>query len=237
MQIGEIVSRFSEPPEAIGLGISALEALANEDLSLAEAGAIAVPDNLLRLATLVRKGSAGHRDFLVRVIRYFRGRAMTFRHQDDDGDHRQVRRIVAALWELERAGRLLVIHEAMVDPRLETALGPLYPGATFEIALSPLRNFLRDYLVRVYSWTEGAGCVAVERTRRVFSDLGHHVATLQFPDQLDRDADLKGRYVSRAFASRRGRRAGFLVGVTADTEGQAGADAGVAGLVIAFADL
>lgn len=235
MNINEAVDNFLKIPKAIALGPSSLESLANEELWPNGSQMVAVPDNLMRLLSRIREGSQEHRLFLIRLIRYFRARSWQTRRYEDQDDH-VVSRIMDTIKALEDGGRLMVINADMADPEIQESLGNLYPGSAFEIALSPKQNFLRDYLVRIYSWSKRTGGMILERTRRVFSDMGHHIATLQLPDKLDHYVGLKSRYAGRMFGFRGGRAAKFFVGCAISIAGLGSPAASIAGVVIAFAD-
>ena len=235
MNIDEVVERFTESAKSVAIGPSSLESLASEEVWPNGDQKIAVPDNLTRLLSRIREGSSEHRLFLIRLVRYFRARPWQARHYEDQ-DNRMVDRILNVISAFERDGRLIVIDEGVTDPEIEESLGDLYPGRAFEIALSPIRNFLRDYLVRVYSWSKHTGGVILECTRRVFSDMGHHIATLQLPDRLDHYVGLKSRCVGRMFGFRGGRAVKLFVGCAISIAGLRDPAASVAGVVIAFAD-
>lgn len=235
MNIDEVVDKFLESPKAIALGPSSLESLANEELWPNESQMVAVPDNLMRLLSRIREGSQEHRLFLIRLIRYFRARSWQTSHHEDQDDY-VVTRIIEAVSTFEDGGRLIVISAEMAEPDIQESLGNLYSGRAFEIALSPKRNFLRDYLIRIYSWSKRTGGMILERTRRVFSDMGHHIATLQLPDKLDHYVGLKSRYVGRMYGFRGGKAAKFFVGCAISIAGLGSPAASIAGVVIAFAD-
>lgn len=236
MSVNDIVSRFLESPKAVALGPSSLESLANGELWPNDSATVVVPDNLLRLVTLISEGSNEHRDFLIRLVRYFRSRTWSSRYREDEEDHYLANRIANLILEFKQTNRLLVIGEGMIDEEIQESLGRLYPGGAFEISLSPKKNFLREYLVRIYSWSKHTGGVILERTRRVFSDLGHHIATLQLPDKLDHYVGLKSQYIGRTFGFRGGRATKFFVGVAVGLAGLGNPAASVAGVVIAFMD-
>lgn len=233
MDITEAVGKFIEGPSAVALGPSSLESVANEELQ--PGVAVAIPANLLRLLSLVRGGSDEHRAFLIRVLRYFRSRPWGPTPRDVD-DNLLVDRIIELIDEFERQGRLIVIDQNFVDPEIQRALENLYSGRAFEISLSPRRNFLRDYLVSIYSWSRATGGTVLERTRRVFSDMGHHIAALQLPDKLDHYVNLKGHYVGRMFGFPGGKAAKFFVGCAVSAAGLHSPAASIAGVVIAFVD-
>lgn len=236
MNIDAIVSKFLEGPKAVALGPSSLESLVNERLWPARAPIIAIPDNLIRLVTHVREGSIEHRNFLIRIIRHFRGGTRAPKYLEDRADNILANRIAILVLELYEAGRLEIIGEEIVDASIEESLGGLYPSNAFEIALSPKRNFLRDYLVRIYSWSKATGGIILERTRRVFSDIGHHITTLQLPDKLDHYVQVKSDFVGRMFDFRGGRAAKFFIGLVVAVAPLGAIAAGVAGVVIAFTD-
>ena len=235
MNINEVVNRFSETHKAIALGPSSLESLANEELWPNGNQMIAVPDNLMRLLSRIREGSQEHRLFLIRVIRYFRVNSWKTLHSEKQDDY-VVNRIIDIINEFDNNGRLIVIAAEMADLEIQESIGMLYPGRAFEISLSAKRNFLRDYLVGIYSWSKRTGGVIIERTRRVFTDMGHYIATFQLPDKLDHYVNLKGRYVGRMFGFRGGKAAKFFVGCAISVAGLGSPAASIAGVVIAFAD-
>jgi len=134
------------------------------------------------------------------------------------------------------ADRLVVIGDELIDGEVQGSLARLYPGRAFEVSLSPKKNFLREYLVKIYSWSKRTGGVILERTRRIFTDLGHHIATLQLPDRLDQYLDLKSQYTGRMFAFRGGRAVKFFVGAAVNVVGFGNSFFGAVGLVIVFLD-
>ncbi|WP_250439738.1 hypothetical protein [Delftia tsuruhatensis] len=235
MNIDNVVKIFAEESGAIAIGPSALESLAYEELCPNDDKKIALPGNLMRLLYLIRQGSYEHRIFLIRIIRYFRSsrrKAVDHEYQD----HEVVGRIVMMVEKFERDNRLIIIDDEMTDPVIKESLSNLYPGPAFEISLSPKRNFLRDYLVRIYTWSKHTGGLILERTRRVFSDIGHHIATFQLPDKLDGYIQFKSRYVGRMFGFRGGKATKFFVGCAIGIAGLGSPAASIAGVVIAFAD-
>jgi len=235
MNINQVVDRFIEEPKAVAIGPSSLESLAYEELWPNGDVKIALPDNLMRLLSLIREGSFEHRIFLIRLVRYFRAGPWQARKYEDQ-DNEMVDRIVMMVDAFERDNRLIVINDEMTDPVIKESFSSLYPGRAFEISLSPKRNLLRDYLVRIYSWSKRTGGLILERTRRVFSDIGHHIATLQLPDKLDHYVGFKSRYVGRMFGFRGGKAAKFFVGCAVGIAGLGSPAASIAGVVIAFAD-
>jgi hypothetical protein len=234
MDVSEIVSAFTGSSATVALGPSSLESIANEELWPRESYSIAVPDTLLRLVLLISEGSTEHRAFLIRLIRFFRTRGRSWHGRIDDDDI--VDKLVKLLLELRTTNRLLVISDEMVISEIQESLARLYPGRAFEISLSPRKNFLRDYIVKIYSWSKRTGGAVLERTRRVFSDMGHHIATLQLPDRLDHFVNLKSRYTGHIHDFRGGRAAKFFVGAALSLAGFAHPAAGVAGVLIAFMD-
>lgn len=235
MGIEDVVNQFLAAGCEVGLGASALESFAVDGILEGDGHAVVVPDNLLRLMAHVRAGSVEHRVFLIRILRYFHGRP-PFRVSNDSYDEGVVQRLLEAVERLERSNRLIVLGDDEVAPEIAEAFDALYPGHAFEISLSPRRNFLRDYLVRLYSWSRRTGGLVVEHGRRVFSDMGHHLATLQLPDKLDQVVGLKSRYINRMFAFRGGRAAKYFVGCALGVASMSYPAAGIVGLVIAFAD-
>lgn len=234
MIINEAVEKFSAQPEGIALGISALQSLALHEIWPQDGLAVVVPANLVRLVSLIRGGSREHAEFMLRVVHYFNS---SFRwNKLRASDSEVVVRLVEFLSHLEGAGRLVVLGDEVDDAEVAEAFSGLYPSGAFEIAMSPPRNFVRDYLVRIYSWSKRTGGVIVERTRRVFNDIGHQVATLQLPDSLDRYVDLKSKYVRRAFSFRGGKAVKVFLGVAVSAGGLFSPAASITGLIIAFAD-
>lgn len=234
MIINEAVEKFSAQPEGIALGISALQSVALHEILPQDGLAVVVPANLMRLVSLIRGGSREHAKFLLRVVHYFNSPFRWNKLRASDSE--VVGRLVEVLSHLEGAGRLVVLGDEVDDEEVAEAFSGLYPSGAFKIAMSPPRNFVRDYLVRIYSWSKRTGGVIVERTRRVFNDIGHQVATLQLPDSLDRYVDLKSKYVMRAFSFRGGKAAKVFLGVAVSAGGLFSPAASIAGLVIAFAD-
>lgn len=235
MNINKVIDTFRQTPKIVALGPSSLESVANEELWPNGNQSVAIPENLIRLLERIREGSEEHRRFLIRIIRYFRASSWQASH-DEDQDHKVVISIIKTIDAFKDSGRLVIISDEMDDPEIQKSLSTLYPGRAFEIALSPKRNFLRDYLVRIYSWSKSTGGVILERTRRVFSDMGHQIATFQLPDKLDRYAGLKSRYVGRMFGFRGGKATKFFVGCAISIAGLGNTAASIAGVVIAFAD-
>lgn len=235
MDINGIVEKFRVKPKVVALGLSSLESFANDELHLNDNPQVAVPDNLIRLLVLIRNGSIEHRRFLIRIIRYFREREINTPELDEI-DNSTVDRIIIAFDEFQKNDRLVVITDEINDEEIQESLNGLYPGSAFEISLSPKRNFLRDYLVRIYSWSKSTGGIILERSRRVFSDVGHHIATLQFPDKIDHYTKLKSQYLGRMFGFRGGRSTKFFVGCVISIAGLNNPIASIAGVIIAFAD-
>ncbi len=234
MIINEAVEKFSAQPEGIALGLSALQSVALDEIWPQDGLAVVVPANLVRLVSLIRGGSREHAEFLLRVVHYFNSSFRSNKVRASDSE--VVGRLVAFLSHLEGAGRLVVLGDEVDDVEVAEAFSGLYPSGAFEIAMSPLRNFVRDYLVRIYSWSKRTGGVIIERTRRVFNDMGHQVATLQLPDRLDRYVDMKSKYVKYAFSFPGGKAAKFFLGVAVSAVGLVSPAASIAGLVIVFAD-
>ena len=56
------------------LGPSSLESVANEEFSLDSVDLIFIPNNLLRLFEKIKDGSTEHRDFLIKIFKYYRRR-------------------------------------------------------------------------------------------------------------------------------------------------------------------
>ncbi|WP_137171641.1 hypothetical protein [Massilia sp. HP4] len=236
MSIQKIFENFSNWPNSVALGISSLESIANLQLWPNGEAEVAIPDNLARLLDLIRDGSQEHRTFLARIIRYFRGGYYRPTSQYESYDDVLVDRIIEFIENLRITGRLVIIGDDNSDPEISNALRKLYPGKAFEISLSPKRNFVRDYLIRIYSWSKAKGGLVLERTRRVFSDMGHHITALQIPDNLDRHIDLKSRYIQNIFNFKGGKTAKFFLGCAVSIAGLEHYSAGIVGVAIAFTD-
>lgn len=148
MIINEAVEKFSVQPEGIALGISALQSVALHEIWPQDGLAVVVPANLVRLVSLIRGGSRAHAEFLLRVVQYFNS---SFRwNKLRASDSEVIGRLVEFLSHLEGAGRLVVLGDEVDDVEVAEAFSGLYPSGAFEIAMSPPRNFVRDYLVRIY---------------------------------------------------------------------------------------
>lgn len=232
----ELIHRYKRAPNMLALGPSSLESIANGDIVLKDSIRIVLPDNFMRLLDLIRNGSHEHRMFLIRMIRYFSPPYGRYRVDAQYQDHVLIDRILEVIAGFRNEGRVQVLEQEYDDPELTRALSKLYPGQAFEISLSPRRNFLRDYLVRIYSWSKMTGGMIIERTRRVFSDIGRHIAALQLPDMLDDCVDMKSKYIEQAFSYRGGKAVKFFVAGAISVAGLTYYPAGLVGVVIAFAD-
>ena len=242
VDIDEIVSMFSNPHRVVAAGPSSLQYLASGELVLHPASRLAIPDNLLSLLTRVREGSSEHHAFLIRIMRYFRGRRRHTQDRESSGDNELVFRVVSLILGLRDANRLDVIDDEMIDPKIQESLVRLYPSKAFEISLSPKKNFLREYVVKIWSWSKRTGGLIVERTRRVFSDIGHYISAIQIPDKLDYYTNIKSKFFNRVFNFRGGKATKYFVGIAVAIVGLGNPAAAVtgaatmAGIVIAFTD-
>jgi len=234
MNINEIIAKLSEPSDVIGLGPSSLASLAiienPEKINIT----IAIPDTLLRLVSLISNGSEAHRAYLAGIIKYYRGRP--FEGAINASEMQEVEQIVKVVLTLKERERFLILDENLIDPEIQAALQELHPHPWLEISLSPKSNFLRDYIVRVYSWSKRVGGKVIECGDKLYRRVGRYISTLQLPDKLDQKVDLKGRYVKRLFGFRGGKATRYFVGVVVGAAGLAYPPAGIAGLVIAFVD-
>lgn len=238
MNIDDLLKMFAEQTDVVGLGPSALGSLALIENPWRAEITIAIPDTLLRLASLVREGSAEHRDYLIKLIRYYQQppQQVRFGAPIDVDEVEEVEKIVDVILVLHESDRLLILGEEVIDPGIERDLVELHPASIFEISLSPKSNFLRDYIVRVYSWSKRTGGKVVECGDKLYRKIGRYISTLQLPDRLDRAVDLKSRYIRRLFGFKGGKATRYFVGLVVGVGGLAIPAFGVAGAVIAFAD-
>lgn len=217
----------------LAIGPSALGALAAGEILPLPNVPLVVPASLLRLARQVHEGSAAHRQFLQRLIRHFdRSPILAV---DGDGEY-QSQQVAQWLLRMQRDERLLLIEDNVVSNEIATLLEPLHAGAIFEIALSPKRNFLRDYVVTLYSWCLSNRAPFLERSRRLLTESAKYLATLELPHRTDRLVKAKQAVTGRLFAFPGGATTKFFLGVVVSMAGFTCPIAGVGGVLIAFAD-
>ncbi len=237
MEIEGLIYSFAQGPvETIAIGPSALEPLALDEMVIDGSTKIAIPENLLRLLLYIRDGSERHRRVLVRVLHHFRPRWANTRFIDPRMDEAIVDRLMSLIERFEAEGRIVAITDEVRDEGIEHALRQLFPGPGYEIELSPKRNFLREYLVLAFSWSKKTGGAILEKTRRIFSDVGRHIATLQLPDKLDGAITAKSRFFDKIYAFRGGRATKFFVAGAVAVTGVWNPAIGAAGIVLVFMD-
>lgn len=238
MEINELLATFDGETNAVALGPSSLAAIARGEMSLdmIESERIAIPCNLKRLLEYVREGSDRHHKLLSRVMRYYGSGMAPWTSKSDQLDGGLIAHLLSIIDFYQEAGRLEIITEEFIDDGLQEALAGIYSGSAFEIEMSPRRNFLRDYLVLMYSWSKRTGGKILERTRRIFSDVGQYISSLQIPDKLDGTILLKARYSTRIYSFRGGRALKFFVASVVAIAGIHNPLFGVAGVVLVFVD-
>lgn len=214
----------------IGLGLSALRSLADDQLQLPEGVRLAVPDNLIRLAGYVRAGSFEHSQFLERVILNFQPQFA--RQRADYRDNEIAFRFASALLERYESNDIEVIED--VDEEVLAHLDESFPS--YVISLSPPSHFVRLYLAKLYSWSLRESAMIVERGRRVINQVSHLITTIQFPDRLAAFFRIKDRFSIRLFAPLGGRPVKYFVCIAVAGLGLTYLSAGVAGLAIAVID-
>ena len=214
----------------VGLGLSALRSLADEELHLPAGVRLAVPDSLIRLAELVREGSREHAQFLKRIIVGFQPKILS-RAESPDGNE-LASRFAMALLELHHAQTIEVIEE--VDEKVLAHLGDSFP--TYVVSLSPPSYFVRRYLAKLYSWSLRKGALILERGRAVLNKVSHHITTIQFPDELAPFFRVKDKLSGRIFARVGGRPVKYFVCIAVAGLGLEYMPASAAGLAIAVVD-
>jgi hypothetical protein len=232
----ELITNLDRPVAEVAIGPSMLEHLATDSRLLDTPTRFVVPVELVRLSAIVAEGSAEHQRFLAGIIGYFRQSPWRRRRLEGDDDLVVAARLADVIVQLDRQGRLLTLGDEAIEPDIAEALGDLYLAPRFQVALSPRRPFLRDYLIKVYSWSKATGGFVVEATRRPFSDLGHFIVTLQIPDKADAAIRLKRQPMKRLFGFRGGSAVQFFVGLALHVGGLIYPIVGVAGTVIIVAD-
>lgn|GEM_PF-3272712 len=225
---------FNDDTRAIALGPSMLESLACGEFSLGDALKIVVPDNLIKLLKKIEEGSSEHRLLLTQIFRHFRRR----NHQKDGVDSKKdekINKLKDAIYGLKEKGRLIVVEKEESEEEIERSLEGIYPGGAFEASLSLRRNFLRDYLSIIYSWSKRTGGIVLERTKRVFSDMGGYIATLHLPEKVDYMVDLKGK-VLNVYDFKGGKGVRFFIACAVGVAGMVSPPFGAIGVVITFMD-
>jgi hypothetical protein len=193
---------------------------------------VAIPENLIRLFELAAENSGKHVDFLAFVFtQNFRGRQA---NAEDWVEFSRARlRIIRAL---EETRRLIRITEKHVDGEVEAAFKGAFDNQRYEIEMSPRRNFLRDFFVRVISYSKQTGAKIVDKSGNFFRAAGRFIAALQIPDRIDDITEKKQRLSNRVFGFRGGKGAKFFIGVVVSAGGIYLTPVSVVGLMIAFTD-
>lgn len=240
MNLNEVIRSYDRPQVEVALGLSTLRLLADGRLMPGAVEKVVVPDNLLRLVEYASAGSQEHLRFLDGLFQYFTWVPFGNRSNASLGEIRfHARNLHSTLQQLQQGERLKILTEDDVLPDLLEELEGIYKSPGSYISLSPPKSFAREYLLRIISWSRANGGPILEKSRRVFTDVGHHIATLQIPDKLDQMVDLKARYTQQLFNFHGGKATKWFVGLAVTGGGYTGSLGPAStflGTVLCFAD-
>jgi hypothetical protein len=212
------------------LGISALARLTRNDLLDRPELKIALPDNLIRLIELANDGSEQHSQFLYRVVAEFNEGDLDLSPRD------LATNLYTSYRFLSEVHNLLTIAAEDIDEEVAYELEGSFDNERYFTSLSPRRNFVKDYYLRVTSWARKTGGLMIEKTSYFFKRVGHFIVTLQIPDRFDSLVDVKKKHIDRIFSFRGGKGAKWFIGTVSSTAGFIHPLLGIPGLVIAYMD-
>lgn len=225
-----LIGTFRVDTDSVAIGLSTLKTVAMGGLKEKPSARVAIPEDLKRLVHAAIEGSEEHKRFLIRVMNYYD------RSTAAAGDAELISGIYKALKNLSNMDALIIITDDDVDREVAIALENSFPSSSNEISLSPKRNFLREYYTKIISWSKKTSGLIIEKSRRVFSQIGHHITTLQIPDKFDRLVSSKQRHIARVFSFRGGKGTKWFVSLASSAAGFLHPLLGAPGLIIAFMD-
>ena len=193
------IEQLEQTPKTIGLGISCLRDLAENNFNRENSFRVAVPDELLRLASANTDES---RPFLMMLLR-------EFCDVNDERGYSLAGRLQEALTSSEAEARFEVITDDP-DPNIEKDLEGFFGDSKFEISLSAKDNFIRRYYAKLISWSKKTGQVIVERTEKAFTELTRFIVSLQIPKHVAAAFKWKEEMARKLFG---GRILKFFVGI------------------------
>ncbi|WP_126967270.1 hypothetical protein [Xanthomonas arboricola] len=221
-----------ESHNQIGLALSALGDFTNGFLHLPQGLSLCIPSNMLRLCRYVIDGSPQHVQFLGRLISSFDGRRSPFsRTATNDGESLRFAEIII---ELIDSGRATEISE--YDEEIANQLDGAYEQAWYKVELSPKRNFVKDYIAHLMSWSKNSGGLIVERGRRSLSHLGHFISIVQVPDKLAYLTNLKQKMQAMIWKPLGKSKGKYYITITISVLGLVYLPAGIIGVGLAVVD-
>jgi hypothetical protein len=223
---------FHTEESTIGLGLSCLLPLAQGNLSPTMEGRIAIPDNLMRLIQLCSERSEEHRIFLLKIMTHY----APSRRSSEEIDEALIDNLVQLVMELFERGLAIQITDNDIDPELSEELSNCFEGSGFEISMSAKRNFVRDYYTRLISWSKKQRGIILERSRRLFSEVGHFITTLQIPDKLDTVIASKQQFLEPVFSFSGGKSTKWFIAIAVSAAGLFNPIVSAAGLALTFMD-
>lgn len=224
------ISEFGIERYGVVLGISALSQLSREHLKERAEIRVALPDNLIRLIELANEGSEEHQYFLHHIVSEFAEGEMEISATE------LTTNIYVAYRALLEMDNLIIITADDIDEEVSFELEESFHDDHYFISLSPRDNFVKNYYLRVISWSKKTGGLLIEKSSYFFKKVGHFIATLQIPDRFDKMVDAKKKHIDRIFSFRGGRGVKWFIGMVSSTAGCIHPLFGIPGLIIAYMD-
>ncbi|KOH46218.1 hypothetical protein [Sunxiuqinia dokdonensis] len=217
-------------PDWIIPGPSSLYYIASGAFRFNSSFRFAIPDNLMRLLDFAAQGSDEHIRFLSRIV------------LEDHADQESlpadeiISNLRGIFRELQSLDRLLIIADEAIEPSVEEAIAGSFGDSDYEIALSPRRNFIREYFTKALSWSKKNGAVIIESTKKSFVALGDYIVSLQLPQKVDAIVEDKQSFMNRLFSFDGGKGVQWVIGVSIAVGGLSVLPIGAVGVGLAFID-
>ncbi len=225
-----LLKEFQKERDSVTIGLSTLKTVAMGGLQEKPSVKIAIPDNLKRLISTAADGSDKHSKFLVRIINEFDPEIVKI----SEGD--LISRLDRAFKNLSEMNMLVIITDDYIDKDVANALEDSFPDLENMIALSPKRNFLREYYTKTISWCRKEDRLILEKTRHSFNSLGQSITTLQIPDKFDMKVSSKKKHIDKVFSFKGGIGCKWLIAMVFGAAALAHPALGLPGLFLTVMD-
>lgn len=219
-------------PNLVITGLTDLKHLPTADNFIELGLTLAIPDVLLRLLDRAQSGSQKHRVFLGKVL----GIRDTNKTNKEFGNPEAVARINILVDTLRRQDRLYSISDKDIIPEVAKSLEGSFERTSNYVSLSPKRNFVRDYFVKVLSFSLRASAIIVTTSANFFTQVGQFISALQLRNEFNAIVTEKQDFTNQFWKKAGGPFAKYYIGVLIAAAGIVSPQVSVAGLVLAFMD-
>ncbi len=202
--------KVNHDPITVIFGPSSLYYIAKGDFQVEVPQNIkfALPDNLLHLIEISLGGSEKHRNFLKKIV--------VESHEEEEKEERLsadviVRNLYEYFFKVIPNGRLYKINEGDIEGYIRELVSTSFENQGYEIELSPIGNWMREFYLRALSWSKKTGAVIVETTKRYYDELKNYIASLEIPERFDAIIDKKQEFIGSLFKNKGGKAAKWFL--------------------------